>query len=133
MLVDSNIVIYSAKLEYAHLRRFLAKHSFSVSAISYLEVLGYPELEKQEQDKFEKFFQVTPVLPISDDVLKQAVLLRRQKKTKGDRRIADFIIAATALVHGLTLVTHNVKDFEWINDLSVLDPFDQQESEPTLV
>ncbi len=128
MLADSNIVIYSAKLEYAHIRHFLAKHSFSVSAITYLEVLGYPELEKQEIEKFEKFFQVTPILSISEDVLKQAVLLRRQKKTK--HKIADFIIAATALVYGLTLVTHNVTDFKWIDDLSVIDPFEQQEFKP---
>lgn len=33
----------------------------------------------------------------------------------------DFLIAATALVHGLTLVTHNIQDFASITDLQVVD------------
>ena len=33
----------------------------------------------------------------------------------------DLLIAATALVHGLTLVTHNVHDFAQIPDLNVVD------------
>ncbi|EDN69590.1 nucleic acid-binding protein, containing PIN domain [Beggiatoa sp. PS] len=128
MLLDSNTVIYSAQHEYTNLRHFLAQHRFSVSAITYLEVLGYPELIPEEQDKFEKLFSTMQVLPISDEVIKKAVQLRRQRKLKGERRIADFIIAATALVHGLTLVTHNVKDFEWIEELSILDPLKMKES-----
>jgi hypothetical protein len=32
----------------------------------------------------------------------------------------DFLIAATALVHGLTLVTHNIQDFASIADLRVV-------------
>lgn len=33
----------------------------------------------------------------------------------------DFLIAATALVHGLTLVTHNIQDFASITNLHVVD------------
>ncbi len=128
MLFDSNIVIYSAKSQYAHIKDFiLDHHPISVSAISYLEVLGYHSLDVQSQHYFEVFFQNVSMLPVSEKVIKKASVLRQHKKMS----LGDAIIAATALVHGLTLVTHNVKDFEWIDDLSVLDPFDQQESEPT--
>ncbi|MBO0904384.1 type II toxin-antitoxin system VapC family toxin [Jiella sp. MQZ13P-4] len=39
------------------------------------------------------------------------------------RPLADALIAATALVHGLTLVTRNVKDFRKIDGLRLLDPW----------
>ena len=35
----------------------------------------------------------------------------------------DALIAATALVHGLTLVTRNVADFETIDGLRILNPW----------
>ena len=36
--------------------------------------------------------------------------------------ISDALIAATALHYDLTLATHNVEDFEWIDALTVIDP-----------
>jgi hypothetical protein len=36
--------------------------------------------------------------------------------------LGDSIVAATALVHGRTLVTCNTEDFRWIPNLSLLDP-----------
>ncbi len=117
MLIDSNIIIYAAKPEYDALREFIAKYAPAVSAISYVEVLGYHRLTKQEQQHFEAFFAAATVLAPSQAVLDQAVKLRQLKKTLGDA-----FIAATALVHNLTLVTRNTKDFEWIPNLSVLNP-----------
>lgn len=35
-------------------------------------------------------------------------------------------IAATALVHGRTLVTHNTGDFRWIAGLILLDPLAEE-------
>jgi predicted nucleic acid-binding protein len=46
-------------------------------------------------------------------------LRRTYKKLK----LGDAIIAATALVHGFTLVTRNTKDFKNIEGLEVLDPY----------
>ncbi len=77
MLLDSNIIIYSAQLEYSQLRKLIAEHSPVVSALSYLEVLGYHLLTEQQRQYFEEFFQVAQVLPISQDVLAQAVTLRQ--------------------------------------------------------
>jgi hypothetical protein len=38
--------------------------------------------------------------------------------------LGDALIAATALVHNLELVTHNVADFSWIAGLRVVDPME---------
>jgi predicted nucleic acid-binding protein len=34
------------------------------------------------------------------------------------------LIASTALIHNLTLITHNCRDFEWIPNLTLFDPLD---------
>lgn len=41
------------------------------------------------------------------------------------RSTVDSLIAATARVHGLTVVTHNTKDFEGC-DVSLLDPWEYE-------
>jgi hypothetical protein len=123
VLLDSNIIIYSAQPEHAQLRVLIAEYVPAVSALSYLEVLGYHLLTQQQRQYFEEFFQVAQVLPISQDVLDQAVILRQQRRMT----LGDAIIAGTALVHGLTLITRNTDDFRWIAELELLNPFETDE------
>lgn len=119
MLIDSNIIIYSTKPEHQFLRKLIAEHAPVVSAVSYVEVLGYHSLTENERDAFEAFFVATVILPISQNVIEQAVELRQIRKMT----LGDALVAATALVHNLKLVTRNVKDYDWINALSLLNPF----------
>ncbi len=121
MLIDSNIIIYAAKPEYADLRRFIAEHAPAVSAISYVEVLGYHRLTEAERQHFEAFFAAAPVLALSEAVIQKAVQLRQARKMT----LGDALVAGTALVHQLTLVTRNTKDFEWITELTLLNPFEK--------
>ncbi len=80
MLVDSNILIYAAQPEYAQLRRFIADSTPAVSATSYVEGLGYHQLEDEERQYLEAFFRLAQVLPLSQAVLEQAVALRHSGK-----------------------------------------------------
>ncbi|MEZ0483414.1 PIN domain-containing protein [Fibrella aquatica] len=51
-------------------------------------------------------------------MVNQTIALRKARKIK----VPDAIIAATALVNQLTLITNNTKDFLNIPSLSILDP-----------
>jgi predicted nucleic acid-binding protein len=53
----------------------------------------------------------------------QTIAIRKSNKTK----LPDAIIAATALVNELTLITRNTADFKNITGLNLLDPYKQQE------
>jgi hypothetical protein len=75
MLVDSNILIYAAQLRHAQLRQFIADHAPAVSAVSYVEVLGYHHLDAEERQYLEEFFRLAQVFPLSQAVLDQAVAL----------------------------------------------------------
>ncbi|QLE55499.1 type II toxin-antitoxin system VapC family toxin [Nostoc sp. TCL26-01] len=120
MLLDSNIIIYSAQLEHIQLRELIAEYAPAVSALSYLEVLGYHLLTELQLQYFEDFFEVASVLPISQDILNQAVILRQQRRMS----VGDAIIAGTALVYRITLITRNTDDFRWITQLELLNPFE---------
>jgi hypothetical protein len=102
------------------LRQFIAEQAPAVSAVSYVEVLGYHQLDDEERQYLEAFFRLAQVLPLSQAVLDQAVTLRQQRKLS----LGDALVAGTALVHDLTLVTRNVEDFQWIQGLLLLNPFD---------
>jgi toxin FitB len=121
MLIDSNIIIYASKPEHPKLRAFVATHTPAVSAISYVEVLGYHQLTNAERLDLEAFFAVAPLLEVTFPILAQAVDLRQQRKMT----LGDSLIAGTALVHQLILVTRNTQDFVWIPNIQLLNPFDQ--------
>ena len=123
MLIDSNIIIYASQPQYGNLRKFVAENAPFVSAVSYVEVLGYHRLTAEEKTHYEEFFAVSTVLPVTQSVLEQAIQLRQTRKMS----LGDSLIAATCLVHGLTLVTRNTGDFSWIANLSLLNPFDSPE------
>lgn len=106
MLLDSNIILYSAKREHAELRHFLNESLYSVSAVSHIEVLGYHLLAEKERDYLEAFFDAAITLNISEAVVTQAVQLRQTRRMS----LGDAIVAGTALAHQLQLVTRNVRD-----------------------
>ena len=118
MLLDSNIIIYSAKPGDAALRSFLEGIRRYVSVISYIESFGYQNLKPEEFQQLETIFRRTQILPLTDDIVEQAISLRQQRRMG----LGDSIIAATAITHNLTLVTHNTEDFRWIGGLELLDP-----------
>src|SRR4051795_5109557 len=120
MLIDSNIIIYAARPEHRQLRQFIAEHDPFVSAVSYVEVLGYHKLTDEERELLEAFFTAAPMLALAQPVLDQAIKLRQLRKMT----LGDALIAGTALAHHLTLVTRNSADFTWIAGLTVLNPFD---------
>jgi toxin FitB len=119
MLIDSNIIIYAAQPEHQAIRDFIAAHAPAVSAISYIEVLGYHRLTQEAGHYFETFFAAARILPITNDVIEQAVRLRQSRRIT----LGDALIAGTAMANNLMLVTRNIEDFNWIEDLQLLNPF----------
>ncbi|WP_411727338.1 type II toxin-antitoxin system VapC family toxin [Methyloglobulus sp.] len=89
-----------------------------MSNINRLEVMGYWRNSDAEYDRFALFFDALHVIAISSEIIDRAIRLSRQRSMG----LADTIIAATALIHRLPLVTHNTGDFQWIDGLELIDP-----------
>lgn len=63
-----------------------------------------------------------PALPFSSTVAIRGAPVRHELRQQGKRvnnRALDLIIAATALEHTLTLVTHNHNDYKHIPNLTL--------------
>lgn len=117
-LLDSNLFIYAILPANAALRAYIAGVQPAASLISRVEMLGFHRLTAAEEVKLEAMFGLCTALPVGRDVIDRAVGLRQQRKMG----LGDALIAGTALVHGLTLATHNTADFTWVPGLTVFDP-----------
>lgn len=117
-LIDSNVIIYSAKPEFSYLRGLILPGENFVSALSKIEVLGYHLLIEEDKKYFDAYFELLSVLAIDDSVIDLATELRRMFRMK----TSDAIIAATAQIYQLELVTRNVDDFSKISSLKIFDP-----------
>lgn len=119
ILLDSNIVIYSSNADYDFLRQRLAPYDLVVSDISRLEVLGFSRIAELEKRYFNEFFEAVECFIITPQIINHAITLRQIKKMS----LGDAIIASTALLHDLPIMTRNDSDFNWINSLQVVNPF----------
>lgn len=130
-LVDTNVLSELAKPRpsSAVLRWFAHQDQISLSVVS-LEELAYgvaraPASRRSTLISWLKELvdSVELVLDVSSAIAIASGDLRATRDNVG-RPVAqaDMLIAATALVHGFTLATRNVADFEGCG-ISVLDPF----------
>lgn len=104
---------------------YLEEHSqFAFSAFSRFEIQrGFLERQAIRQlERFGEFCRHSTVLPVTDAVFDRAGILwaaaRQGGHPCGD---ADLIIAATAQLHNLTLVTGNIRHFAWATNLTLTD------------
>ena len=64
------------------------------------------------------------ILPVTDPIARASGVLRASVKAAGRHlHFADALIAATAIVHELTLATRNTKDFEGLG-VALFNPWD---------
>ncbi|MGD2088306.1 MAG: type II toxin-antitoxin system VapC family toxin [Candidatus Aminicenantes bacterium] len=123
-LIDSNIIIYSGANENSWLRELFYETNSFFSIISKIEVLGFHQITEEQLAYFSEIFKLLKVLPVDSEVIDKAVSLRQQRKLT----LGDSIIAATALLHNLTLATRNFDDFSNITNLNIENPFNRKEN-----
>jgi predicted nucleic acid-binding protein len=93
--------------------------NYSISVISRIELYAYSKLTKKDKETLDIFTSQASVLNINDQIIEKTITLRQIYKTK----LPDAIIAATAIIYSLSLVTRNEKDFKNITELQIVDPY----------
>ena len=120
-LIDTNVIIdYTSNLLPDKGTAFVENifnTAFNTSVVVKIEVLGYNDAPAKMQ-LLEEFLATATVFPLDDAVTQKTIELRRIKKIK----LGDAIIAATAMVYGLIVVSRNVNDFKNIVGLHTVNP-----------
>jgi predicted nucleic acid-binding protein len=126
MLLDSNILIQAANQSAPETESLVVSGDHAVASITQIEVYGFTGLMPEEKATLDILFRRLTVHPLDEAVIWRAIALRQECRMG----LGDAIIAATALVHGLPLVTRNTDDFKHVENLKVVNPFAAREQSP---
>ncbi len=125
-LWDTNTAIYYLQKQFpAYAEQFmdtiLKEFQPCISAITEIELLCWKTANENDLEVLNSFISDSIVFELEKGIKNKTVALRKTHKIK----LPDAIIAATAIVNGLTLFTRNVSDFQNIPDLSFINPWDK--------
>lgn len=129
-LLDSDILIYYtngiASIQY--LFEHLASDGLAVSAVSYMETkqgISRSPDPVDAQERLDNLLIQIPVIAFSRPEAHRCAMIREDLQGQGKRirqRALDLMIAATAMEHGLTLLTNNPSDYVDIQGLLIETP-----------
>lgn len=120
MLVDTDVLIWHMRGYPQATRRLDELGALTLSAISWLEVLQGIR-NKAELVAVKKMLQnrAATLLPVSEAITQRAIELMESLTLSHGLQMSDALIAATALDHGLSVLTANVKHFGAVSGLKV--------------
>jgi len=117
-LIDTNILIDAQmkKLPEKGIKFLtdIINQDFTVSFITYIEFLGYKDISQAIKD----FITLADVIGINKTIIDTCITLRKTQSIK----LPDAIIAATAIVSNLVLISRNTSDFKNVPNLQVINP-----------
>lgn len=104
-LLDTNVAIGILKAYPSALALLTTEqldfNNFAISQITRMELLSYPNLEAEEEQKIQNLLANSLVLNLDEKIEQEAISFRRNHNVK----LPDAIIGATAKVYGLRLLT----------------------------
>lgn len=117
--LDTNAIIYYLNKDeaaYSKIREIMNAEIVYISTISEIELLSFSKLTPKDREEIKNAVSAMLVIPVDSRVSALAADIKRDFKMK----LADSIIAATALFTQTTLLTRNVNDFKKIPNLKLL-------------
>lgn len=112
-IADSNILIYI--LEGNSVIKSFMDYNFGISIISEIELLGYKNLTKEEENLINSLIDDCFVFGVDENVKKNTIKLRKKYSLK----LPDAIIAATSMTFSIPLLTAD-KIFSQISECDIV-------------
>lgn len=122
-IYDTNIFIYhlndDPKVRSYFNLNFLAKNQIYFSIITEIELLSFPKLTANDFEAISSLLKKFTKLNLTEEVKDKAIEIKKYSKS----RLADSIIAASAISYNAKLITRNNEDFKNISELITVNPF----------
>ena len=97
-------------------------NKLTINIISYYEILrGLKDLGNREKiERFEDFIRENELISIRKETVQKAAEIYAYLKKEGNMiEDADILMAATAIVEDLVLITNNIRHFKRVKDLKL--------------
>jgi tRNA(fMet)-specific endonuclease VapC len=125
-LLDTDVLVHLFRGQpqvTARMERYQSEHGeFDLSAISYYELERGAETNQRKYQLWREFVTLCHVVELDQRIADTAAHLYKALAARGELIAdADLLIAATAVTHGLTLVTHNTQHFSRVAGLQLED------------
>ncbi|HEY5391871.1 MAG TPA: type II toxin-antitoxin system VapC family toxin [Hanamia sp.] len=120
-LLDSNTVIdyMEGKMPVRALEEMdkIIDQKAKISVITQMEILGWFGATSVQLNLLNEFVADAIVFDLTSEMINRTIKIRQQYKIK----LPDAIIAATALVYDLNLLSLNIRDFKNIDGLKIIN------------
>ena len=120
MLVDTDVIIWYMRGNPSTARALDRLEDFFLSAVTYMELIQDLR-NKRELQALRNTIKAwnAAILPIDEIISNKAMFYMEQYFHSNALRLADALIAATAVAHGQPLLTANVKHYRVVKDLEI--------------
>jgi len=120
MVFDTDVLIWYMKGNKNAYKTIEDSKSFYISVVTYMELVQGMR-DKNELYKLRRALHIwkSKILYISEEISVKAMFFVEQHYLNHSIQLADALIGATAISHGLPILTGNDKHYKILNDLQI--------------
>lgn len=120
MLIDTDVIIWYMRGNSNSLYALEKNKGFSMSVVTYMELVQGMR-DKHELGVLRKALKSwgTKIIYITEEISSKAMFYVEQHYLSHSMQLADALIGATAVSHGLPLLTGNTKHYKVIKEIEL--------------
>lgn len=120
MIIDTDVLIWYMKGNEKAYKVVENSNNFFISVVTYMELVqGMRDKNELNQLRMALHGWNTKILYISEEISVKAMFFVEQHYLSHSIQLADALIGATAISHGLTILTGNDKHYKIIKDIQI--------------